>query len=310
MKVLFVVSSNKGIDPISRRQGDSLKEKGVNVIYYNVIGKGTIGYLKNVLPLRKYIKEEKPDVIHAHYYLCGILATFTLTKAHVIVSLMGSDVLSANSLVLTLIRIFSKYFWRHTIAKSEEIKKKLAVRNSTIIPNGVNLHFFKPIDKKLSQKQIGWNSDCFHILFASSPDRPEKNFALANESFINLKLAEPNVNMHFLENVGEEKIVHFFNAADLLLLTSFYEGSPNVIKEAMACNCPIVTTNVGDIQEVTKGTANVIIVPYNSEKISGAMSVILKESKRSNGREFIKPLSSDLIAERIIEIYKEVIKIN
>jgi N-acetyl sugar amidotransferase len=93
----------------------------------------------------------------------------------------------------------------------------------------------------------------------------------------------------------------------VLLLTSFYEGSPNVIKEAMACNCPIVTTNVGDIYKNTKGTENVFITQFDSNEIYEAILKIFESNKRSNGREIIQPLDSRIIAEKIISIYNTLV---
>ena len=108
MKVLFVRSGNNGIDPISTSQGKSLEKTGIKVLYFDIIGKGVTGYLRNIGKLRKYVKTHNPDIIHAHYSLSGIVATLIFAGIPVGVSLMGSDVLNADNHFKTLIKIFAK----------------------------------------------------------------------------------------------------------------------------------------------------------------------------------------------------------
>jgi N-acetyl sugar amidotransferase len=310
MKILFVRSNNTGIDAISSRQGLSLHKKGVQIVYYDIKGKGILGYLKNLIPLIRFIRHEKPNIIHAHYSLSGILVTLTLTKIPIIVSLMGSDVLAANKIFITLIKIFSKYIWSHTIVKSEEIYSKLKLKKCTIIPNGVDFESFTEIPKKIAQSRLDWDIEKQHILFSSNAKRPEKNFQLAKEALEKLKPFKPNIALHYLDNLNQDEIALHYNAADVLLLTSLYEGSPNVIKEAMSCNCPIVSTKVGDVSIVTKNTENVILTKFNSTDICEALLKILNSNKRTNGRENIKPLNSELIADKIINVYRKVIEKN
>ena len=307
MKVLFVRSNNGKLDAISSRQGASLKEKGVDVIYYDIIGKGAKGYLKNLFPLRKFIRQHNPDIVHAHYSLSGILTTLTFTKKPIVVSLMGSDVLASNKYIVKFVKYCSKHVWKYTIAKSQEIYEQLAVKKCVVIPNGVNLNVFKPIPRQEAIEKLGWKKDAIHILFASNPKRPEKNFELAFKAVNEVMKKKDKVVLHHLNDLSLDEMVLHYNAANLLLLTSFYEGSPNVIKEAMACDCPIVATNVGDIEIVTKNTDNVIVTSFNSDEIINSILKILNSGKRSNGREKIQPLDSAIIADKIINIYKNIL---
>ena len=114
------------------------------------------------------------------------------------------------------------------------MKKALRASNVIVIPNGVDLDKFKPIDKYIALKETEWDASKKHVLFAANPNRAEKNFKLAKESFE--MLAEKDIDLHFLENVPNEKMNYYYNASDIILLASLWEGSPNVIKEANEIN--------------------------------------------------------------------------
>lgn len=308
MKVLFVRSYNHGVDYITQRQAQSLEEKGIQVVFYNIVGTGLKGYFKNIIPLRKLMQTEKPELIHAHYSLSGIVATLTFTSKPIVVSLMGSDVLSTNKLIFLFTRFLSKFFWSQTIVKSDEMYNVLANQKAIVIPNGVDLNTFKPRPIDETREKLNWSSSMLHVLFASDPNRPEKNYALTKAALDKVKEHIPSIEVHFLKGLNTLQMVDHYNAADLLLLTSNHEGSPNVIKEAMACNCPIVSTKVGDVANVINGTENSFLVNFKADEIAEKISQILKQKTRSNGRENIQKLSSEKTAERIIDLYSKIIR--
>ena len=136
MTILFVRSCNRGIDAISTNQGQSLTNKGQDILYFDIIGKGMKGYLKNIILLRKFIKVHKPDIIHAHYSLSGIISLLTLSGISVGVSLMGSDLNNASFVTKNLLRILSSFFWDFTIVKSIAMKRKLKVSKCMVIQIG------------------------------------------------------------------------------------------------------------------------------------------------------------------------------
>src|SRR5512133_996995 len=98
MKVLFIRSGNSGDDPISSRQGESLRNAGLNVSFYDIVGKGLRGYLRNISLVRKAAGESGADLLHAHYGLSGVLASLSFTGKPVVTSLMGSEVLRSGLL--------------------------------------------------------------------------------------------------------------------------------------------------------------------------------------------------------------------
>jgi glycosyltransferase involved in cell wall biosynthesis len=311
MRILFVSSGNAkdGISPIVLSQGQSLIREGINVEYFAIKGKGVLAYFRHIFILRKFLKKNKFDIIHAHYSLTAYVATLA-GSSPLIVSLMGSDVLS-NSFARRLIKSFHKRFWDRTIVKSLYMHQYLGFKEIEIIPNGVDIKKINFLDKKSCQEKLGWDNSNSHLIFAADPSRREKNFAMVKKS-VKLLQSFKNTVVHILKDVSQEDIPLYMNAADVLILSSFYEGSPNVIKEAMACNCPIVTTNVGDVKWVLGNTAGCFISSFSpkcfAEMIKFAIDFRDKHGQ-TRGRERIIELGLDTetVAAKIIEVYNKVL---
>jgi teichuronic acid biosynthesis glycosyltransferase TuaC len=307
LKVLFVSSGNiHNLNPIIENQGESLKRAGIELEFFTIRGKRLFGYLKNVLPLRRKIVIGKYDLVHAHYSLSAITASLTL-KRPLVVSLMGSDVY-ASGVILRLIRFLSKRWWNVTIVKSREMKEKLRLPGSIVIPNGVNTDLFKPMMRTEALAKLGWEPAKKHILFPAYKEREVKNFGLAEQS---VKILEnQDFHLHSLENVPNNRMPFYYNAADVVLMTSHWEGSPNAIKEAMACNAPIVATDVGDIKANLEGVKNCHVTDADQTSLAAALKKVLDNSERSDGRERIMELGLEdgKIAEHLVDIYKSVIK--
>jgi teichuronic acid biosynthesis glycosyltransferase TuaC len=302
MNILFISSGNstEGISPIIVNQGKSLSELGHKVDYFLIKGHGIKGYIKNIGPLRKTIKKNEYDVYHAHFLWSAIIALISGAKP-LIVSLMGSDV-NKNNLNRFLSNFFS-HFWRVTIVKSEEMKIRGKLKHAIVLPNGVNFNRFKPIEKNTAIQYVKWNSNNKHVLFAADPEKTVKNFKLAKQAFEILN--NQKVECHSLKNINNEEVPYYLNAADVILLTSLYEGSPNVIKEAMACNRPIVATDCGDIKDVTRKTNGCYITKYDAVEISESLKKALELNDVTTGRNDIQYLNSEKIASRLIGIYTD-----
>lgn len=304
MKVLFVFSGNHGKNEIVNNQANSLISCGIEVVLFPIMGKGLWGYLANLGVLRKISK--KVDLVHAHFSLAGFLATLSLigTKKKVICSLMGSDILNEGLLFSTLVRFFSIFFWDYTIVKSKEMLLKLHnYKNAQIVPNGVDIDKFYPIDKSLARSTLGLKQDAMYLIFPSNPARLEKNYKLFNATVEALRQKGFNVQTICYKGIPNDQLFYYYSAADLLLFTSYYEGSPNVIKEAMACNCPIVSTDVGDVKEIINKTLQCKVVNFDIDQIIDSCSEILSINSRSNGRINIHPYESAKIAVEISRIY-------
>lgn len=324
MTVLFVSSGNSknGINPIIQRQGESIAALNVDVDYFTVQGKGMQAYFFAIFRLRKELKKKKYDVIHAHYALCAWVAFFAHGKEKLVLSFMGDDLLGSNkpdgsvskfSLVMASAnRMLAKLFFDASIVKSPQMSEKFGnSEKKFLIANGVNSSIFMPFDKAEAQKRVGFNDKEKHIIFVSDPARVEKNYALAKEaqSLIN----EYPVRLHTVFGKPINELHDFYNAADLLLMTSFHEGSPNVVKEAMSCNCPVVCTEVGDVKLLFENTPGYYITGFDSAEIKNSICEAIQfrsKNNYTNGRNRLHELKLDSysVALTIADIYKKITK--
>jgi len=305
MKVLFISSGkSESISDVVRNQGESLIAAGIDIDYY-LIKPGFLGYLTSIPKIRSTYKGGKYDLTHAHYSLSGFVAALAGCKP-LVVSLMGSDAFMSKRL-RALTRIFYIYKWEATIVKTPQMKEFLNMPKAYVIPNGVNIERFKPMPKVESRKHLNYPLNKKLILFISIPNRPEKNLELAEKAVGIFKNNE--VEIKHIYHVPNKEIPYYLNSADVLLLTSKWEGSVNVVKEAMACNCPVVSTDVGDVKWVTGNTEGCFIISFEPEDVAQKIKTALNFGKRTNGRQRVIDLGldSDTQAKKIIALYKEII---
>ena len=301
MKILIVCSRNSGkIAPFIQEQGDALSQLGVEIAYFPIEGKGLCGYLKNKKRLLSKINEFMPDLIHAHYGLSGLLANLQ-RKIQVITTYHGSDINNTKIFPLSRLNMILSV---HNIFVSEKNRlKSNQTRNQSLIPCGVDINLFKPQDKSKARKILDLNEDKIYILFAGAFANSVKNSALAKSAVSLLN----DVCLIELQGYSREEVALLINAVDVVLLTSFTEGSPQIIKEAMACNCPIVSVPVGDIENVISGTAGCFISTYKPTDIADKLKQALEYGKRTEGRERILSLGLDreAVAKQILSVYKK-----
>lgn len=307
MKILIVCSGNaenfnfKLHQAFVYEQIECIK-KAFKIEYdtFFIKGKGFTGYLNNISILKKKIKSFDPEIVHAHFGLSGLLACLQ-RKVPVVITFHGSD--AYISRVMLISRITAE-FSRFNIFVSEKIQKKIDGNHRySIVPCGINLDAFYPIDMKVAREKLSMRSGKKYILFSSSFANTVKNSPLA---FSAVNILNMNSELIELKDKSRDEVNLLLNACDLLLLTSKSEGSPQIIKEAMACNCPIVATNVGDIQEVIGSTEGCFITSFDSRDIADKIKLSIKFGKRTNGRKKIKHFDNELIAKKIYKIYKNV----
>jgi len=319
MKVLIVCSGNSGqISPFILEQVESVKKFGVEFEYYNIEGKGISGYLRNVKPLKKRIKSFQPDIIHAHYGLSGLLSLMAKGRYPLVTTFHGNDINKAhplNNLKPNWNKILSTIVYlrnNHSIFVTEEISKQIRAKHfkSDIIPCQVNLDTFYQIDKTVARNRMNLAQSKRYILFSSSFRTPIKNFPLAKSAcfhFDNLELIE-------LKGYTREEVNLLLNACDLALLTSYNEGSCQFLKEAMACNRPIVSTRVGDSEWIFGDIEGCFSTGFEPEDVRRGIEEALdfgktKSHTKGRNRIFELGLDSENIAKRVFEVYNKVMNI-
>jgi len=305
MKLLIVCSGNSGdISPFIKGQAESIRNEGVDVEYFLIEGKGIFGYLKNLGRYNKLVQSYKPDVIHAHYGLSALFANMQ-RNVPVITTFHGSDINSKKLRPFSILAMrLSKYniFVSSKIAKIGE--KTLAKRNHSIIPCGVDMKKFFPIKKKDARMKLNLRENEKVVLFSGSFNNRVKNYPLAKSA---VGLLDNNIKLMELKGYSRVQVNLLFNASDVALMTSFAEGSPQFIKEAAACICPIVSTDVGDVKEIIKNTEGCYICSDDPRDVAEKIIKALDFGKRTNGRENIKHLDEKLISKKIIAVYNKVL---
>lgn len=301
MKVLFISSGRAGRPGnVVKNQGDSLIKAGVDIGYF-LIKPGFWGYLNAIGKLRNVFKNGHYDLAHAHYSLCGFVAGLSGCKP-LVVSLMGSDIY-ISGFSRSLIRFFIRNKWTETIVKTQHMKELIGLNSIHVIPNGVDIERFKPIPKEIARQYIGYTENKKLIIFVAAKNREEKNLDLALK-VIN-RLNNNDIDFKHIYEMPNQEIPYYLNAADVLLLTSKREGSVNVVKEALACNCRIVATDVGDISWILDKTNCCQITSFDSNDIVIKLVSVLNCEKEANGRHRIIELGLDSFtkAREIIEVY-------
>jgi len=306
IKVLSVGSLNRKdkISPFRLEQGESLKRLGVVVDYFNIRGQGFLGYLSNLPALKKEIKEKRYDLIHAHYGLSGLLSVLQ-RRVPVVITFHGSDIWNIKIRSLCILASYLSA-WNIFISKTLKSQAKgLRKKNSSIIPCGVDLKTFFPMDKKKAREQLGMKEGKKYILFSSAFSNKIKNYSLAKEAVKYI----PNAELIELKGYSKNEVNLLMNACDALLVTSIKESGPLVVKEAMACNLPIVTTKVGDVEEIINDIKGCFIIRYDPKEAYEKIKKALNFGKKTLGRDKINAYDMNLISERLKYIYFKVINI-
>lgn len=309
MKALIVCSyrnyAKNGIAPFIKEQVDDINKSNIDVDYFIIKHKGIIGYLKSYFLLINKIKQYKPDIIHAHFGLSGLLANLQ-RNIPVVTTYHGSDININKVFFLSKIAIFLS---KKNIFVSQKLYNKVKRQHKNVIlPCGVNTDLFIPLDKNECRKKMKLDNDKKYVLFSKMFTDPIKNYQLAKESIEKYKDIYSD-KIELLEFIGysREEVVLLMNAVDCVIMTSHYEGSPQFIKEAMACGCPIVSVDVGDVPYIIGDTNGCYIVDRDSDKLCDSLKSAI-EYGRTNGRDrVINLFDSKKITSEICRLYKNII---
>jgi glycosyltransferase involved in cell wall biosynthesis len=298
------------------RQIESIRTLGAHVDVLEVRGVRRFKYLQCLPSLRTLLPSA--DLVHAHFGYCGWLARSQRSKP-VVVSFMGDDLLGTPD-VTGHVSPFSRCVvqadrWLAqtadaVIVKSAEMARVVAPVKAHVIPNGVDLQAFVPMDGAAARGLLGWPESRRYVLFAGNPDVPRKGFALARAAatMAARRIAGP-LELVPLCRVSPERVPLYMNACGVLLMTSFLEGSPNVVKEAMACNLPVVSVPVGDVPELLADVDGCVICPRDPQDLAAALVRTLRCARRTNGRAALerRGLALPSVARKVVNVYLDVL---
>jgi len=320
MHVLQLVTNEQA--PFFQQQIRSLEDIGITSDVHSPTGshsetesRSVIGYGRL---LSQTIREadDSYDLVHANY---GLTAPAALSQRSLptVLSLWGSDLLGSMGPL-------SRYCATkvdEVIVMTPQMADSLTVP-SHVIPHGVDMDVFRPIPQQKAQSKVNWEPNTRHVLFPYSPSRTIKDFPTAARVVAEVrKQVETPVQLQTLSNVPHERMPYYYNAADVVLVTSQREGSPNAVREALACNRPVVATDVGDIGLHIEPVATSMVCTSFSELVEGVVSVIdepkevtpTKNGMSSNecavvtGREQANYNSAQAMAQRIKTVYERAV---
>lgn len=315
MKILIVASYNKNrFVPFVKEQGEALQAAGCEIEWFGIKRKGIVGYLREIPRLRKMIREVRPDVVHAHYGLSCLVANLATRRVPVVSTYHGSDI---NELFARKLSKIAMHLSAWNIFVSQRIMDLAGAdegKKASLVPCGVNLPMpWSDLQKqKIDQLTLNqWVESVLdpnkkHVLFAGAFGNAVKDPALAKHAIGLLN----DVQLIELKGYNRDQVNALMYTCDALLMTSKTEGSPQVVKEAMACGCPIVSVDVGDVAERTKGVDGCYIVPSrNPQDIAAAIEQALAFFGRTHGCQRILDLelSNEQVAKRIIKIYEQIL---
>ena len=312
--------ANPAYGIFAKRQVDSLIARGLRCDVLSLRGfAGSAAYplaaLKlagaSLRPRRQY------RLVHAHGGEAGVVARF-YARAPLVVTYYGSDLLGIWDAAggLSPARRLRRWIVREsaraaaaTVTQSREMEQALplrARRRNRVIPNGIDTRLFRPLDREECRRALGWSDEERVVLFAANPEAPVKRFPLAQEAFRRSRGLAGPVRLEVAWGISPAEMPRILSAADCLLLTSRAEGSPNVVKEAVMCDLPVVTTEVGDVRDVLAGVEPSWICRDDPDDLARAVAECVGRAERSNGSKVAGRLALEAVAEEVLALYADV----
>lgn len=302
---MYPTPDNPAFGTFVAREVEALRDCGVEIDVLFINGrKTTFNYLWGIFRLWQLLLKNSYDLIHAHYTFSGIIARMQW-RCPVVITYRGSELHVGQTHWLFILSKLLKYTVQRTIVVSEPMKNRLRDESAYVIPSPVNFEKVYPTDRKEARQQLNLPLDKPLVLWAGEHWVPVKRVYIVKAAMEIVKQTCPEAELIILSGQPHAVVPVYMSACDVLVLTSAHEGSPNVIKEAMACNLPIVSVDVGDVARVIEGVDGCYLVEPTPEDVAAHLLIILRSPRRTRGREKIGYLSSDIISRQIIGIYNE-----
>ena len=311
MKILLIGRYKKQFSnnllPFIIEQGEAISKCGAEVDYFAIKGNGMLSYFAQRKSLMQKIKEFQPDLIHAHYGLSGITAVLQ-NKVPVVTTFHNGETLSFSANILSSLFSLRTKFMVYVAQHIYDLAYLKRKKNYIILPCGIDLHECVITDKEISRKELGLLPDKKYILFGGGFDNLRKNYPLLKEGIDLLK--RDDIEVLEMKGLSRLQISKILSACDLFALPTKSEGSPQALKEAMACNCPIIATDVADIKHLLGDLDGHYICSFDPNDVAEKVEQALNFNGRTKGRERIIELglTNDLVAKKLVEIYEEVLK--
>jgi glycosyltransferase involved in cell wall biosynthesis len=289
-----------------QEQIEDLRDLGVDVVLLAFdASTDRRAYLRAARRLRRLVASEPADLVHAHYGLTGAIAV-TQRRLPVVTTFHGSD---ANGYVpwqTVVSRVAARL--SIPICVAPQLAERLGVPEATVIPAAVDTETFHPVDRVEARRRLGWAVDGTYALFPGSRTNRRKRPDLFDAALSRAQQDRPDLRGVSLEGLSRVEVATVMNAVDVTVLTSDYEGSPVAVRESLACQTPVVSVEVGDVDSVLAGLAGCAVVPRDPPAIASALVSALGSDRAPELRERAERDSRPRIAERLLAIYEQVVR--
>jgi teichuronic acid biosynthesis glycosyltransferase TuaC len=323
MKILVVTnmyptSASPAQGTFVAQQVKSLKRLvDLEVLHIDRVALGKAAYFSVPERVRQAVSRVSPDVIHVMNG--GALAFFTaatITRHPLVISFCGSDLLGdpqrtwrRRAIGQATVRA-SKIAARRAdaiITKSRQLAAQIPNNVSGdkihIIPNGVDLKRFRPLNSMECRASLGWEEHEFHVLFTGNPVSETKRHGDAVGAVELLREKGVPARLQLMRDVPHDQVPVWLNAAHVLVVCSIHEGSPNIVKESLACECPVVSTDVGDVGERIESIAGCYLYQGGVHGLTHGLEAVYRQGVRLTCRSKLASISLEAIAERIVVVY-------
>lgn len=317
MSSIYPTAEKPALGTFVRTQVESLKQAGVDIDLLLLDGPfRKWNYLKAAFQLRRRLANNSIDLIHAHIGYVGMVAR-TQSKVPVVVTFHGSDLLGLinerggkaflSPAVVGAGRLLARRADAAIVQSAQMAALLKNQPNVFVVSCEIDLDRFLPVQKNQARAALGLAQDKKYLLFAANPQVAVKRFPLAQAVAEELRRRDASTELLVVCKEPQDRLVLYMSACDALEFTSFQEGSPNIIKQAMACNLPIVSTDVGDVREVIAGTKGCYVCDPDVGAFVARLEPILADGQRTNGRAKVQHLAGPSVARKIIGVYERVL---
>lgn len=284
---------------------EALEAKGITVdVLYVDIYRGLRSYIRAAWRIaRLSLQPKQYDLIHAFYGYCGFLARLQ-ARYPIVVTFLGSDLLHPRDGAIG--KIVARVV-NGVIVQSEEMRRVAGRDDAVIIPFGINLELFKPCSIEDARLELGLPLDKKLVLFPWNPARGVKRFDLIQEAVRIASNKIDSVQLIAVYGQRHETVAKYMNACDALVLASVHEGAPMAIREAMACNLPIVAVDVGDVRQLIENIEGCYLCQRDPADIAEKLSLVFESGNRTNSAEIIRQAGSIWAANQVIRVYGQVL---
>jgi glycosyltransferase involved in cell wall biosynthesis len=288
-----------------KEQVDDLRELGLDVRVFSFDGRQRwTAYAVAARKIRDLVERDRVDLVHAHYGLCGA-AALAQRRVPVVTTFHGSDFTGAIPWQVWVSRIVARRSSPIFVSATGAMRLP---RGAPIIPAGVDMELFKPIEREDARRRLGWRVDGRYLLFPSSPRLRAKRVDLFEAALREAAARVPTLSAIYLEGFSREQVALVMNAVDATVMTSDREGSPVTVRESLACQTPVVSVPVGDLPRVLSGLPGCAVVPRDSSALARAILEALEAGRPSELRARADRWARPRIAEKIVGVYEGVLR--